>query len=171
MATRLVPTPAWINHYIKISLCVCDRSGMSMGWNRLVTHDLHTLCCVDVISSLCNWGEQQLKRIQTGSSSWSRMRSRSMHWSGRKQGAAGSDHVWLVLTSDATAWRLLAHQDMELCAVCRTHTKVVKESRLQKHTYVCRAPCCVDANRCESSSDLLRVLQVSDYSCRRMRGQ
>ena len=87
-----------------VCLCVTEVEN-SGGRTTVVKCELrtyYTLCCMCVITSRRTRavaavedavGEQQLKRIQWGSSSWS----------GRNRGAVQSDHARLVLARDATA--------------------------------------------------------------------
>jgi len=69
-------------------------------------------------------GEQQLKQMQLGSSSWS----------GHNWDAVQSDHMRLVLTKDTTAQGCWYIQNRRLH---QTHADMVKEVRPQKHNYVC----------------------------------
>ena len=133
MEKRLVPTPVWY-HYINISSCVCvckwDVCGVGLDY----------WCMTSTLCTVCTWSQA----YATGEySSWSGHKHGAVAeadeigercWSWWKRGAVGSGHARLVLARDATAWGLLVHQGMGLHAVHQTHTDVVKEARLQRHT-------------------------------------
>ena len=132
-------------HFKRVSVCVwVTEVGSSGGGSTVVMHDLctyHTLYCMWVITSERTWGataeadtigekqaevdaigEQLLKQMQSGSSSWS----------GHNGGAVRCDHARLVLARDTTAqgcWCIRSR------GLRQTHTDVVKEVRITT-TYV-----------------------------------